>query len=260
MWIMYVDESGTPGDQESQYYVLAGVAVFERSMLGLSRALDAIQEKYLPDHPEPIEFHASEMRSPRGGTFWRDRVPRDIREQMIEQIGRAIGNPRFLTWVQLFGVAIQKAFLRSDGSAVYERALNELCGRFDIFLQKQQQQTGQPNFGMLIFDESQLQTETRQLMYSYRTGQHEWVTTGRIVEIPFFADSRDSRLLQAADYVAYSLYRRYEHGDISFFDRVSHAFYNDGGVIHGLKHLHDAFNTCLCPACLSRRLNQQQNL
>jgi hypothetical protein len=161
--------------------------------------------------------------------------------------------------VELFGVAIQKSFLGDDGPAVYERALNELCRRFDIFLQRQLERTGQQQYGMLIFDESQLQTETRKLMYSYRTGQHEWVTTGRIAGVPFFADSRATRLLQAADYVAYSLYRRYEQGDISFFDRISQAFYSDGTVIHGLKHIHNAFNTCLCPACLSRRMSQQQN-
>jgi hypothetical protein len=250
---MYVDESGTPGDRESEYFVMAGIAVFERSMLGLSRALDAIQDRYIPHYPGLLEFHASEIRSPRGGTYWRAHVERVVREQIIEEIGQVIGNPQFLNWVKLFGVAIQKQFLNHDSSEVYERALNELCKRFDLFLQKQQQLTNQHHYGMLIFDESQLQTETRKLMYSYRTGQHEWVTTGRIVEVPFFADSRETRLLQAADYVAYSLFRRYEHGDISYFDRIGHAFYADSDVIHGLKHLHDSFNTCLCPACLSRR-------
>lgn len=257
MWVMYVDESGTPGDRESRYFVMAGVAVFERSMLGLSRALNTIQEKYIPDYTGLLEFHASELRSPRGGTFWRDNVAREVREQILEEIGYAVANPSYLAWVKLFGVAIEKHFLDHDGESIYERALNELCRRFDIFLSRQHQRTRQPHLGMLIFDESQLQTETRQLMLSYRTGQHEWVTTGRIVEVPFFADSRDTRLLQAADYVAYALYRRYEHGDISLFDRISRAFDSDNGIIHGLKHIHSAFSTCLCPACLSRRLSQQ---
>lgn len=259
MWVMYVDESGTPGDKESQYYVLAGIAVFERSMLGLSRALDAIQEKYIPTYSDPLEFHAAELRSPKGGTYWRG-VTREVREQIIGEIGHAINNPQFFSWIKLFGVAIQKSFLGNDGPAIYERALSELCRRFDIFLQKELKRTNQQHYGMLIFDESQLETETLKLMYSFRTGQHEWVATGRIAEVPFFADSRATRLLQAADYVSYALYRRYEHGDISYFDRISQAFDSDGVVIHGLKHIHSAFNTCLCPACLSRRLNRGEDL
>lgn len=257
MWVMYVDESGTPSGTAERYYVLAGVAVFERSMLGLSRALDAIQAKYIPEQYDPVEFHASELRSPRGGSWWRDGVTRQIRESILTEIGTAIGNPSFLAWVRLFGIAIQKAFLKDNSQAIYDRALSELCRRFDVFLQREYRRTGQQQYGMLIFDQSRLQNETRALMERFHTGQHEWVETGRIAEFPFFADSRDTRLLQAADYVAHGVFRRYEHGDSSMFDRIGNAFDNDDSIIHGLKHIHSSFNTCLCPACLSRRLNQQ---
>ncbi len=254
---MYVDESGTPGSLEMDYFVLAGIAVFERSMLGLSRALDSIQERYLPHETSTIEFHASEIRSPRKDTYWRkNNIPKDILEQILQDIGGAIGNPNFLTWVKLFGVAIQQKQFGFDGTKIYERALSELCMRFDTFLTNESVRTNQQQYGMLIFDESHLQTETRNLMKMYRLNQHEFVTTGRIAEVPFFATSKESRLLQAADYVAYALFRFYKYKDGSCFDQVIQAFHQDNSVIHGLKHIHDSFNTCYCPACFSRRVGR----
>jgi hypothetical protein len=228
-------------------------------MLGLSRALDAIQSKYIPGAVDPVEFHASEIRSPRNGTYWRDNnIPREVCTQILQEIGKAIANPNFSYWVKAFGIAIQQEFYNRDRAQIYERALNELCGRFDKFLETESRTNQRsPQYGILIFDESALQKETKQLMHRYRTNQHEWTQTGRVAEIPFFADSRDTRLLQAADYVAFSLFRYYEYQDMTYFNVIYQAFDSDGEIIHGLKHLHNAFNTCPCPACLTRRLSQQ---
>lgn len=253
MWVMYVDESGSPSDNTLQYFALSGVAVYERSIYGLSRTIDDIHNQYF-DPADAIEFHASDIRS--GRSFWRN-VDKDIKEQIILKLGEAIGNPNFSRWVKLFGIAIQRAYLENNGPMIYERALSELCKRFDTFLWKETQRTQSEHYGMLIFDESRLQVETRQLMTSFRNHEHEWVKTGRIVEVPFFADSRDTRLLQAADYAAFGLFRRYEYGDASFLDRIIRAFHQDSEIIHGLMHLHDNFQNCYCAACLSRRVTKK---
>ena len=60
MYLLYVDESG--GDehgQDSQYFVLGGVSVFERQPYHLSTAVEEIQKRFFPESSDPIEFRAS---------------------------------------------------------------------------------------------------------------------------------------------------------------------------------------------------------
>ena len=58
--------------------------------------------------------------------------------------------------------------------------------------------------------------------------------------------------IQIADLLAWAVWRRYEHGDTRYFDRVVSRFDAEGGVIHGLVHFKPPAEECLCPACLSR--------
>lgn len=60
LYLLYVDESGQHG---GQYFVLAGVAVFERQTYWLGNTMDQIQRRYLPLLQEPAPFHASEIRA-----------------------------------------------------------------------------------------------------------------------------------------------------------------------------------------------------
>ena len=45
MHLLYLDESGNPDDPTDRYFVMAGVAVFERVTFFLSRDVDALQQK-----------------------------------------------------------------------------------------------------------------------------------------------------------------------------------------------------------------------
>jgi uncharacterized protein DUF3800 len=76
-------------------------------------------------------------------------------------------------------------------------------------------------------------------------------------DTPFFVDSRASRLVQLADHVAYSVFRRYNSGDAQYMDIIASRFDEADGVIHGLCHKHNERVTCMCPGCLSRRLKER---
>ena len=54
-----------------------------------------------------------------------------------------------------------------------------------------------------------------------------------IADTPFFVDSRASRLVQIADHVAYSVFRRYNWGDAQYLDIIASRFDEADGVIHG---------------------------
>jgi hypothetical protein len=65
-------------------------------------------------------------------------------------------------------------------------------------------------------------------------------------------DSRASRMIQMADLVAWSTFRKHEHKDGRFFDPIIRLFDADGGVLHGLVHHRSHSEECYCPACFSR--------
>ena len=90
-------------------------------------------------------------------------------------------------------------------------------------------------------------------MTQFRTTGASFGRVKRLAEIPLFTDSKITRLLQLADFVAYAVYRRYESGDTQFFEMILPTFHEGSGILHGVVHLHSDHRNCFCPACLSRR-------
>ena len=68
MCLLYLDESGNENDPNDRYFVLAGLALFERQTYFLARALEQVQELYFRNH-QPIPFHATDIRN--GKDLWR---------------------------------------------------------------------------------------------------------------------------------------------------------------------------------------------
>jgi len=61
-----------------------------------------------------------------------------------------------------------------------------------------------------------------------------------------------------ADFIAWSVFRRYERGDTRFFDRLVQRFDCEGPRIHGLYHRTREHYGCFCAACLSRRASSAE--
>jgi len=68
MYLLYLDESGNENDPNDRYFVLGGIALFERQTYFLTQAIEQVQDRHFPNH-QPIPFHASEIRS--GRDLWR---------------------------------------------------------------------------------------------------------------------------------------------------------------------------------------------
>ncbi len=66
MWLLYLDESGGPGNPTERHFVLGGFAVFERHTFHLSRRCDELARRFAPDDPEDLAFHASPKFAGRG--------------------------------------------------------------------------------------------------------------------------------------------------------------------------------------------------
>lgn len=227
MYLLYLDDAGSPSNAADEFFVLAGVCAFERQLHWLAADLDAIVERQFPGSGNSVEIHASRIRT--GERRWRG-VPRDAREQFLTDVASAVprADPRR---VRLFGAAINKAMAAGEDPVLL--AYEQVVSRFDQFLGRLHR-TGDTQRGLVIFDKSTYDSELQRVTAQYRDEGHRWGQLRNVAEAPLFLDSKASRLVQLADVVAYGTYRHFERGDSRLFDIVEPHFDREGGVRHGL--------------------------
>ena|SRR5437762_9286072 len=237
MYLLYVDESGDGGlsTGSSKHLVLAGAAMHEGQWKKLTGSLNAVQGSHFPQAGNPIEFHASDIRS-RRKTF-REMALAQRTRLLNDGYGVISGTRQGLV---LFAAVIDKqALMYKYGGKVdsYERAFEALCTMFNYFLQRMESKTGNVLRGIVVFDECRpsLTKEIRRLLAQYQSGGTRWAAMTNLIETAFFFDSRTSRIVQIADFTAYAVYRWYEHGDDTYLRIIHHKFDRVGTKVHGLK-------------------------
>jgi Protein of unknown function (DUF3800) len=227
--LLYVDESGSVADASQQYFVLAGVAIFERKTHWIEQNLNSIAAKFSPAAPHDVELHGSPMRSGRDG--WKAHPLNDrlgaIKDAL--KVGVSDNCPR---GVRLFGAVIKKSSL--VGVDPVMRAFEQITSRFDMFLSRLHNKHKDTQRGIMVFDKSSTEQRIQTLAREFKYAGHTWGTTRNYAEVPLFLDSKASRLIQLADLVAYALFRYYEAGDNSFYDVIKDCFDSEGGTMHGL--------------------------
>jgi len=299
MYLLYIDHSGELYNAAERYFVMGGVAVFERQIYHLGQDLEEIQQTILPRVTGRVEFHASPIRSghkpPWKGMSWQER------EQIMAGVYDAVAKAH--SSVCLFGQAIEKSHVVPDfdtlmggalerkkeaeerlnkargeerrearrelsdankqcwslASTIVARGFRGLCTQFEFFLRRFYDAT-QPELqqrGLMIFDHASYERELEFLMEEFRSyGTGALAQIYNVTEVPLFTRSDATRMLQIADFVSFCIFRRYEFRDSSYFDRVAHRFDQDDRVVHGLAHRSSGASTCMCPACLTRRLRR----
>lgn len=249
MHVLYLDGSGTVRNPNERYFVLAGVALFERRIFHLIKAADEfvadLQEKHsqLQDSsPHEIELHASIMangkRAPWKGISRASRL--DIIQSSLSLFDGA----------KAFAVAVNKRAISPNDPVEY--AFEEILSRFDHFLKRVRREKGEGQRGLVVMDKSSYEVSLQQLARQFRDDGTRWGNLRNLAEVPLFVDSAASRAVQLADLLAWSVWRRYEFHDTRYFDRLANRFDKQGSVIHGLVHYRDQSESCMCPACVSR--------
>ncbi len=250
MYLLYVDESGEPSNTNEDYFILGGVSIYENNAYFVSETFDRVQEKWFPGQTTPIEFHASKIRN-RNEEPWRSMRREQCQNVLLDLCDAIVStSPKALS---LFGVAIHKSSFPSDNPV--EKAFHELCGHFDEFIgQSNINSHRDKNRGLLILDSSKYKGHLDVLLLEYmKYGGTKFGRVKNFADAPVFANSKTTRLIQAADLVAYAIYRRYEESDARLLDRIIGRFQRVDKKIHGLMHLISGFRSCTCPACLSRQ-------
>jgi hypothetical protein len=247
MYILYVDDSGTADDPDERYFVLGAVAVFERGLFHQIKAADDCVASFgLGGDPQDIELHASAMYHGRDG-IWRTIRQKPTREAYVQ---KALTTLHGQAAVRLFAAIADKAALTPRDPVAW--AFEELCNRFNLFLARNNDRKDNNQRGLIVMDESKHEKPLQMLARKFRVDGARWGHFRNLAEVPLFVDSKSSRMIQLADLVAWSTFRKYEFKDGRFFDPIIRLFDANAGVIHGLVHYHDRTEECYCPACTSR--------
>jgi hypothetical protein len=229
MHLLYSDESGTTSDPNQAHFVLAGISLFERQSFWISNELDKIVSKFEPTEINSVELHGNHMYGGKG--FWRQ-IPKAIRIQAIKDSLSVLASSHRSN--RIFACIIRRS-LASPRDPV-ELAFEQLSSRFDHFLTRLHKNHDTQR-GIIIFDKSTYETTIQNLATDFRTIGHTWGVLRNLAEVPLFIDSKASRLIQLADLVAYSFFRKYEKADDQFYSIIAPRLDNEGGLVHGLYEL-----------------------
>ena len=229
MNLLYVDDSGLEIDKGCDHCVLAGFAIRENETYFAQKTIDDIVEKHLGT--SNVELHGTHMRG--GRKEWR-KVPRPVRENLIKSVlnNVAVNYPRHYI---LFGVVLNKKAYHGD--SVSKELFTQITSRFDMFLKRKHHRNNEHEKGIAIFDKSTSEQQYQAWSQTFQSTGNRWGNTlVNFAEVPLFLDSKMSRLIQVADILAYSLFRKYEYNDDEYFSIIRNCFDRDTmtGDVHGL--------------------------
>lgn len=259
VYLLYVDESGDPLNPQDENFVLAGIAVFERQTYWLSQQLDALETEIFgpPPAPEeatpfprPVEFHASSIHA-RKTPPW-DSLTSQQATNVLRRISTLVTDSH--ESCALFGIVIHRPSYPEEDPVVF--AFSELTRRFDLFLARLHAK-GNTQRGLMVFDKSRHEQRLQTLLRTYTQEGGPFGRLHNFSDVPLFADSTVSRLVQLGDFVAWATFRRYERSVANYFDQIVRRFDYESGRMHGLYHRTGDFQNCFCPACQNRRETAQ---
>ncbi len=250
MYILYLDDSGSVANVQEEYFVLGGVAVPDRSVIWLSQQVKKLAAEVEPENPQAVEFHAAEIFSARRGV-WKNYPSKPDRVNMIKRVLNVLCMAD--SDVVTFACAVRKRSFPNQDPVL--KAFEEVSNRFNLFLRQKYRANHPDSRGLIVIDKTSYETGLQELESAFREQGDRWGQShGHICEVPLFVDSRVSRITQLADHVAYAVFRMYNAADWTYFNCIQSRFYQSNGVIHSLKHLSSEYATCMCPACITRRL------
>jgi hypothetical protein len=209
MYLTYLDESGSPGDLNTPFFVLAGVSVFERQTHWLEQALDAIAEPFEQRAGTYLELHASPMFSGKDG--W-GQFSAPERAQAAADVVRVLTHTR--PRLNVFAAVVEQSqMLRTADILPY--GYEVLAAKFDDYLARRYHR-GDAQRGLFVLDQKRA-TEEKDVQALHRTFKQIGHANGRLrnfAEVPMFVDSKSTRLIQLADCIAYWIFRYYARLDL----------------------------------------------
>lgn len=131
MYLMYVDESGSTTDPTQKYFVLSGIAVFERNTHWIEKKMNVIASQFCQysegSDPYFYELHGSPMRS--GKSEWRG-IPMSERINAIQDCLKLVQSNN----IRIFAAVIEQGY--SSGQDTITECFEQISSRFDMYLSR----------------------------------------------------------------------------------------------------------------------------
>jgi Protein of unknown function (DUF3800) len=169
----------------------------------------------------------------------------DERQAFLRELADLIGS-----WgnTRLFSEAIDKTSFGTTPPMIppREEAFTQVVGRFEKYLADI---GGPTTVGLLAHDHDDTSADRlTQLMRQFHASGTMWTRITRIIETPFFVDSRLTVGVQLADLCAYAIRRYCENGETNLFDRIYPRGHRVGGHTVGIRH-YVRGRHCTCTIC-----------
>ena len=249
MYLLYLDDSGSPSNTKEDHFVLGGFIVPEDNLYWVNQNLDQLALAIQQNVPGAIEFHASDISGGRDEP-WKQIVRKQDRLEILKKVLRVASDSR--NNITILTCAVEKKYY--PGQDPVELAFEDICSRFHLFLQRKHFSNNEKANGLIILDESSYKESLQTLAKNFRTRGTKWrQTLNNIQEVPMFVDSKVSRCIQLADHIAYSIFRRYEHGDLAYYNIIEGQFDAEDGRIHGICHK-TGNQSCTCTHCAQKKI------
>ncbi|MHB1493622.1 MAG: hypothetical protein ACYCR7_08145 [Thermoplasmataceae archaeon] len=158
--------------------------------------------------------------------------------------------PKLVTFATVMNISYA-----DQKTQVLDTVFGDIMTRFNTFMVRQHN-TGHPTKGLAIIDQAH-ENKYRELFNSYRIGGTKYGLINNIVDIPYFAGRKGTRMLQFVDLLAYGVFQHYEHSRSAYFDLIKTKFDRRfrGGPPVGLKHL--TKEQCSCYSCERRKFPEE---
>lgn len=251
MHLVYVDESGDDGfsanniyfpqTMPKQFFIRSALIVHDKKWQTINQKVSSLKAKWkiLPS----VEFHATEIlngsakhydnkakRRVNVPNFFGQHYPnKSDRQQLLVDICNLIAEAD----LTLLAVVIDKAKIQRSRSNYKEMPKNNswefLIERINLFLSYQKD-----NKGMIISDaiQHQIESEHREFVKAlYAQSMH--IRQSYFVESILFEPSESSLLLQLADIVAFALHRKYNMGDMSYYNLLQAKLFTHNNALLG---------------------------
>jgi hypothetical protein len=170
----------------------------------------------------------------------------DERRNCLRELADLIGG-----WgnVRLFCHAIDKTCFAAAPPNIppREEAFTHVVSRFERYLSDM---GGPQTIGLLAHDHDDTAADRMtQLMRQFHSSGTMWTNITRIIETPFFVDSKLTVGVQLADLCAYATRRFCENRETDLFDRIWPRFHRSGTRVVGIRH-YVGYRKCTCRICV----------
>jgi len=225
MHLCFVDESGTPAKPEAalpKFFVIGAVVIPEERWRSVSAKLQGLKTRLSYRGEIKWRFFAPANKddtNPMKG--WTQEKKNEFREQVFTILtsDRSI---KIITGVCQASVAYTLGNVNKQDD-IYFRTYKVITERFQYFLQDVTRTSGRETYGIIVADHRGRGDDQKLRLQHKRLVEEDHALTStytNLIEGLFLAPSHMSVGIQMADMVAGAIWRRFEHDDATWFDKL----------------------------------------